>query len=42
MITCPHKEKLLAAIQNRKASDDAELLKEAYSAYLRFASEDYR
>lgn len=38
MITCPHKEKLLAAIQNRKASDDAELLKEAYSAYERWTA----
>jgi len=33
MIVYPHKEKLLAAIQNRKAADDVELLQEAYRAY---------
>lgn len=29
----PHREKLLAAIQNRKAAGDVELLQEAYRAY---------
>ncbi len=33
MIVYPHKEKLLAAIQNRKAADDVELLQEANRAY---------
>ena len=33
MIVYPHKEKLLAAIQNRKAAADIELLQEAYRAY---------
>lgn len=33
MIQFPHKEKLLAAIKNRKAADDVGLLKEAYKAY---------
>lgn len=33
MIIYPHKEKLLAAIQNKKAADDVELLQEAYRAY---------
>lgn len=33
MAKTPHKEKLLAAIENPKAKDDVDLLKEAYSAY---------
>ena len=33
MIVYPHREKLLAAIQNRKAAGDVELLQEAYRAY---------
>lgn len=38
MIVYPHREKLLAAIENRKAADDVELLQEAYSAYKQWTS----
>lgn len=33
MLKTPHREKLLAAINNPKARDDSDLLKEAYSVY---------
>lgn len=33
MITCAHKEKLLAALQNRKVQEDWPLLHEAFEAY---------
>ena len=33
MIQFPHKEKLLAAIDNRKAAGDIDILREAYHAY---------
>lgn len=33
MIQFPHKEKLLAAIDNRKAAADVDILREAYRAY---------
>lgn len=39
MIQYPHKDKLLAAINNRKATVDVDVLREAYSAYENWISQ---